>query len=98
MARPPVFDPDAAGALAARALGFLAADSERLGRFFALSGLDPADVRAAAADPGFLPSVLDYVLADEKLLVAFAEQEGLSPDHVTVARRALGGAPSEHWA
>lgn len=81
---------DAALDLAAAALGFLASDSERLGRFLALSGLAPGDVRAAAADPGFLPAVLDYVLADETLLVAFAASQGTPPERVSRARAALG--------
>ncbi|WP_020184911.1 DUF3572 domain-containing protein [Methylopila sp. 73B] len=82
---------DAALDLAAAALGFLASDPERLGRFLALSGLDPSGVRAAAADPGFLPAVLDYVLADETLLVAFAGSQGTEPERVSRARAALGG-------
>ncbi|MFD1701534.1 DUF3572 domain-containing protein [Methylopila henanensis] len=92
MIRPLRLDLDSAGGVAARALGFLAADPDRLGRFFALSGLDPSNVRAAAADPGFLPSVLDHVLADERLLLDFAEAEALAPETVSEARRLLGGA------
>lgn len=77
--------------IAARALGYLAAEPERLGGFLALSGLDPSTVRTAARDPGFLPAVLDHLLGDEDLLIAFAEAEGLPPEAVAQARRALGG-------
>lgn len=80
----------AAEAIAARALAFLAADPERLGRFLALSGLDPSTIRQAAQDPGFLPSVLDYVLSDEKLLLDFTEAETLPPEAVGRARLAFG--------
>lgn len=86
---------DAALDLAAEALGFLAADPERLRRFLALSGLDPSEVRAAAADPGFLPAVLDYVLADESLLLAFAAAQGIAPERVARTRAALGGQSYE---
>ena len=77
--------------LAARALGFLAEEPERLGGFLAMSGLDPTTIRRAARDPGFLPAVLDHLLGNENLLLAFAEAERLPPEAVAEARRALGG-------
>jgi len=83
----------AAESLAAGALGFLAADPLRLERFLALSGLGPHNLRQAAADPWFLSAVLDYVAADEALLVAFAASRGLDPGAVARARESLGGPP-----
>lgn len=94
-ARSARLDADGAATIAAQALGFLAADPERLGRFLALSGLDPSEIRAAAADPGFLPAVLDHILSDERLTLAFAEAENLSPEAVGEARRLLGGRAPE---
>ncbi|PZQ11637.1 MAG: DUF3572 domain-containing protein [Ancylobacter novellus] len=85
-ARPPVADE-----IAARALAFLAGDPERLGRFLALSGLDPSTIRSAAQDPGFLPAVLDHILSDERLLLDFADAEGLPPEAVGRARQSFGG-------
>ena len=81
--------------LAIEAIGFLAAEPERLSRFLALSGLGPHNLRAAAADPGFLVAVLDYLLADEPLLIGFAAARDLSPERVAAARRAMGGPPPE---
>ena len=78
------------------ALAFLAADAERLDRFLALSGLGPHNLRHAAADPSFLSAVLDYITADEPLLIAFAAQRACSPLDVVRARDVLaGGPPSE---
>jgi hypothetical protein len=79
--------------LGVAALGFLAAEPDRLSRFLGLSGLGPHNLRAAAADPGFLSAVLDYLLADEPLLIAFAAGEGLAPERVASARRAMDGPP-----
>ncbi len=79
--------------VATRALSFLAADFERLGRFLAMSGLDPATVRQAARDPAFLPAVLDHLLGDERLLLAFSESEGRGPETVAEARRAFEDQP-----
>ncbi|MFC3693948.1 DUF3572 domain-containing protein [Chenggangzhangella methanolivorans] len=93
--RPERDRPAVADEIAARALAYLAGDPERLGRFLALSGLDPATIRVAAQDSGFLPSVLDHVLSDERLLMDFADAEGLPPEAVGRARAAFGGSDRE---
>jgi hypothetical protein len=74
--------PDSARSIAVAALNFLAADGERLERFLSITGLGPHNLRAAAADPDFYGSVLDYLLADEPLLLAFAADAGLEPGEV----------------
>jgi hypothetical protein len=87
---------DAAEALALRALAFLAEDPERLGRFLALSGVGPGELRSRAADPVLLGGVLDHLLADERLLMAFVEANDLKPETPARARRHLpGAAPPE---
>jgi hypothetical protein len=70
--------------IAIRALGFLASEPERLGRFLAVTGLGPENLRSAASDPRFLASVLDHVASDESLLLALAANLSLAPE--TVAR------------
>jgi hypothetical protein len=75
------------------ALGFLSADRERLSRFLALSGLGPGTLRRAAAEPTFRGAVLDYLVGDEKLLIAFAADRGWRPSDVVAAREALVGPP-----
>ncbi len=80
---------EAAEALALAALEFLAQDEERIGRFFSLSGLDPGSLRKAAAEPGFLPGLLDYVAGDESLLLAFAGHAGIAPEQIGEARHLL---------
>ena len=85
---------DSARSLAVSALTFIAADSDRLSRFLSLTGLGPDNLRTAAADPGFLGSVLDYLVADEELLVSFAADVGVKPEAVARAHYALCG-PTE---
>jgi hypothetical protein len=75
--------------VAVKALGFLAAEPDRLSRFLDVSGLGPHNLRAAAADPGFLLAVLDYLLADEPLLCAFAADEGFPPERIAAVRAAM---------
>jgi hypothetical protein len=77
--------------LAVAALAFLAGEPDRLSRFLDLSGLGPHNLRAAAADPGFFAAVLDYVAGDEPLLIAFAAEQGQSPERIIAARRAMEG-------
>lgn len=82
----------AAEILAINALGFLASDSERLGRFLAVSGIGPDALRDGASSPQFLAGVMDYLLADESLLFLFTESQGIRADEPQKARRALPGA------
>jgi hypothetical protein len=77
--------------IALQALTFLASETERLERFLALTGLGPDDVRARASEPDFLVGVLDHVLADEPLLLAFCAEAGLAPEIPARARARLAG-------
>src|SRR5215470_5179092 len=78
-----------AEALAVAALGFIAAEPERLGRFLALTGLGPQSIRDAAREPHFLAGVLDHIAGDERLLVDFAAEHDVDPNEVMRARAAL---------
>jgi len=91
MNKPPTYTREAAEAVAVQALGFLAADGERLDRFLALSGLNASEIRAAAIEPGFLTGVLDHVVSDDRVLMAFAEDSGLTPADIEKAHAALTG-------
>jgi hypothetical protein len=86
---------EAAGGLAIAALGFIAADAERLGSFLALTGIGPDSLRMAARDSNFLLGVLDHIAGDEALLIAFAEHTEIDPADVGRARDVLAGAPPE---
>jgi uncharacterized protein DUF3572 len=83
-----------AQAIALNILTFLASDRDRLGLFLAACGLGPAELKSSASNPQFLAGVMDYLLSDESLLLAFAENGGLDPSAVAGARRFLpGGGP-----
>jgi Protein of unknown function (DUF3572) len=81
----------AAEGLAVTALGFIAAEPERLGRFLALSGIGPDSIRAAAREAQFLAGVLDHITSDERLLLAFAAENDIDPEAVMRARDVLAG-------
>ena len=82
-------DVDSAETIATAALGFLANDVQRLRRFLALTGLGPAELRAEAQSARILAAVLDYLLHDESLLLAFAANNGLEPELVRPAQLLL---------
>jgi hypothetical protein len=81
----------AAQELAIAALAFIAAEPDRLGRFLAMTGIGPESIRDAAREPRFLAGVLDHVAGDEPLLLAFATENEIDPDHVMLARDLLVG-------
>ncbi|MGE5536944.1 MAG: DUF3572 domain-containing protein [Acidobacteriota bacterium] len=81
--------------MAIQALTFIAGDATRLGRFLAVTGIGPAEIREAAREPQFLAGVLDYLIADERLLTAFSVEVGLDLDLIVEAHGTLGGTPWE---
>ncbi len=91
--RPPRNAPDPE-TLALLALAHIAGDETLFARFFALSGLDAASLRARADEPAVLGGVLDFVLGDERLVVSLAESFGVPADAFAQARRKLPGAVS----
>ena len=80
--------------MAIQALGFIAAEPDRLGRFLALSGIGPQSLRDAAREPNFLLGVLDHLASDDALLTAFASETALAPEVVVRARNLLAGVPA----
>jgi hypothetical protein len=78
-----------AAEIAVKALGLLASEPERLARFLALTGLGPETIRRAAASPGFLGAVLDYIAGDEALLMALVNEMDEKPEIIIQARDLL---------
>jgi hypothetical protein len=95
MKKRPAMPKEAAEALAIQALTFIAGEPERLGRFLAVTGIGPAEIRMAAGEPGFLIGVLDYLAADDRLLATFAAEAGFEPADIGKAHAVLGGEPWE---
>ena len=82
---------EAAETLAIAALAFIAAEPKRLEGFLGATGLTVDRLRESATAPDFLAGVLEHMLADESLLLAFAGSAGLDPAEIAPARCALGG-------
>jgi hypothetical protein len=84
---------DEAETVALSALSYITTHEEVLGRFLSMSGLEPGTIRHAAASPGFLAAILDYVASDEPLLLALAKELDARPERIMEAHRTL--SPSE---
>lgn len=88
---------ESAQTLALEALGWIAGREGDLSGFLALSGLDAAALRARAGDPDLLAAVMDFLLSDEALLMAFCRENGHPFEAPARARAALPGGELPHW-
>ena len=72
-------------------LGWLASEPELLSRFLALSGLQPAMLRQAVDDPGFLAGLTDFLMSHEPDLLAFCQATDHQPEDVQAAWTKFSG-------
>jgi hypothetical protein len=86
-----------AEAVALQALGWIVGEEERALRFLDATGCRPSDLRARAGDAEFLAAVLDFLLGDEAMVLAFAAETGLPPARAAQARAGLPGGALPHW-
>ncbi len=94
MARPDrPMRPQHAEILALDALAWLAGDVDGLQRFLDMSGTDAAALRDGAGTPAMNGAILDFLLAQEDLLLRFCESAGISPKalHLALHRMNTGG-------
>jgi hypothetical protein len=61
------------------------------------TGIGVGDLRSAASNPEILAGVLDYVLQDEAMLLAFCKAADIRPDEPIHARAYLPGGDVPHY-
>lgn len=86
---------DRAESIGISALLFLAGDTQCLTRFLTLTGVGPAELREHARSPHMLAAVLDHMLRDESLLLVFCASDGVPPEDIAPAQRALAKMAGE---
>jgi hypothetical protein len=96
MKKSPSRSRETAEMLAIAALAFIAEEPERLNGFLSVTGIPLEGIREAASQTGFLAGVLEHMLGDESLLLAFADSAGIDPKDIAQARSALGGPRESH--
>lgn len=75
------------------ALTFIAADDNRLAKFFALTGISPDALVADARSARMLCAVLEHLAQDESLLLVFAAEAGIPPERITQSIQLLEREP-----
>jgi len=89
--------PEAAQVLALQALGWIASDDEVFPVFLSATGANLGDLRVRASDPDFLAAVLDFLLQDDRWVVAFCDAGGHPYTAPQAARAALPGGAAVNW-
>ena len=89
--------PENAETIALQALGWLVGHEDLLPVFLGSSGASESDLRARAADPEFLGSVLEFLTMDDAWVMAFCDAHGMAYDMPMQARWALPGGAPVHW-
>jgi hypothetical protein len=88
---------DQAETIALQALAFVAKEEELLAKFLTTTGLTPQDLKDHFREPDLLAGVLDAILSDDAVLLAFCNSTSLSPDTLLLARRTLPGGSGEMY-
>lgn len=88
---------DSAQLLALRALAWLASDDELFPAFLNATGASVNDIGARAQDEDFLGAILDFLLMDDRWVVAFCDLHQFPYTAVQAARAVLPGGAVEHW-
>ena len=78
--------------LALNALVWTLGDEDRAGRLLAVTGIDPADLRARAGESAVLAAALQFLTAHEADLVACADALGVAPQALADAADKLEAA------
>jgi hypothetical protein len=83
--------------LAAQAFSWVTGDADRLNAFMNMTGAAPADVVRNITQPAFLGTVLDYILTEDALVMAFCDSVALPYTAVMQARALLPGGETWNW-
>lgn len=88
--RLPDREPDVdAEALAVDILVYLAHEPDLLGRFSALTGIEPGDLRAFAGEPGFPRAMIGFLAGHEPTLIDYCRASGTRPETILAAWQAI---------
>jgi hypothetical protein len=82
---------DQAATVALKGLAYLVNFEPELNRFLELSGADRATLRDRADEPEFLTALLDFMLANEAVMVDFCNDTSIDARMVHTARHVLSG-------
>ncbi len=82
---------------ALNALAWLAENDDIFTAFLQTTGVSQADFAMRAADPEFLASVVDFILTQDRWVLAWAKSTGVPPETLANIRAHLPGGSLPHW-
>lgn len=88
---------DRAETLALQALAWMAADDDMAARFAGATGANLSEARDRLQDPVFLASVLEFLLMEDRWVMAFCDAHGLPYEAPMQALMALPGGRRDEW-
>ncbi len=88
---------DQAEILAFKAIEWLAMHDTYMTRFMALSGLSPGDIMGRSDDKDMLAGIINFLLSDETMLLAFCDDHALDPALPAQAQHRLAGETNSDW-
>lgn len=88
---------ETAETLALQALSWLLSDPQLLNDFLGVTGASAAELSANAQRPEFLASVLDFLLMEDRWIMAFCDAFALDYGQPMRARAALPGGEALNW-
>jgi hypothetical protein len=88
---------ESAQTMALQALAWVLGQDDLLGNFLSNTGASPQDFPRLATEPLFLGAVLDFLMEDDKRVIAFCDSHGHPLTSLQSARAALPGAQYMHW-
>lgn len=83
--------------LAVQVLGWLAQDHARIAAFLAASGTASGSLRDRVQEPEFLLAIIEFLMADEAMLLECSTALDIPPQTPADARAALPGGMPIHW-
>ena len=81
--------PNAAEALALKALEFLANSPDNLEMFMVATGINGDELRARLEEPTVLAAIIDFMLKNEGLLVEFCDTTSIRAREIHLASHVL---------
>ncbi len=84
-----------ADTIALNIIKFIVLDMELLSQFLTVTGLSLVSLRDNVQQPETLAAIVDFLLANEKALVRFCEDQSLSHEDIWRVRTQLPGSPAE---
>jgi hypothetical protein len=88
---------ESAEELAIKILGWLSAEPSLMGRFLAISGIEPGAIRQMIGEPGFYGGLTGFLMNHEPTLLQFCQDNDIKVEWVQACHHHLTGPSEGMW-